>query len=297
MELNWLKYFFEVAKSESVTIASQRMRVSQPAVTKMIKQLEESLQLSLFQKAGRKIALTEEGKSLLKLCLPIFNKIEEIKTLPQTLSGNWGGPLKLGASDNICNYILPEAMTSFTKEFPSVEWLVYSGSSTEIKQKLTQGEIDYGIFYTRLSLKEQQMFQEEFLVDVDFSVVHKPHTLRKYSVKDLNKTGMSYIGAVTADYTSTVAEQWIYNKVGLKPKNLIQSNSKEMQKQLVLNGLGYGIFPSFMVEKEVRAKKLSKVKVGACSAGLYLISRKNENKSQLMEMFIQDFTRKNHLKA
>ncbi len=289
MELNWLKYFYEVAQSGSITHASKKLRISQPAVTKMIKQLEGSLELPLFRKSGRKIVLTQEGRKLHELCIPIFRRLEGIKKLRSPLDQNTKEEIKLGASDNLCNYLLPNAISKFTKQYPGISWNLYSGTSHELKQKLLAGEIDYALFYTRLSLKELEWFEERKLFSVPFKLVCSSKLKEIRTVADINESKLHYLGARSSDYASTAPEQWIYTQIGLKPKQVFQSNSKETQKRFVLSGMGYGIFPEFMVQTELKKDLLKLVHAPQhkMTIDVLMVSRKNDVVSATFEQFLE----------
>ena len=101
MELNHLKYFYFVAKYESFTAASKSLRVAQPAVSKMVSNLEESLGYQLFDRVGRKIRLTKSGSDLYRRCEVIFAEVAEIEVGLKRKRHQAGGPLLFGATDSI----------------------------------------------------------------------------------------------------------------------------------------------------------------------------------------------------
>ncbi len=289
MELGWLKYFYEVAKTQSVTRASQKLRVSQPAVSKMIKQLEGSLGYPLFQKSGREIRLTADGQQLLQVCHPIFDRISEISRLKASVDFESDEVIRMGASDNLCNYILPQCIHKFRVRFPKMQWNLYSGSSPEIKSKILSGDLDAGIFYTRLNFKDKQLLTEQVIGKVKFLVVYPSHFGKLSSIAAFNKAKMTYIGARMNEYQQTNPEQWIYHRLKLNIENSFQINSKETQKRMVLQGLGYAILPQLMPIKEMLAGKLLDLKAAEESADVVLVTRKQESLSLNTDYFIKHF--------
>ena len=290
MELGWLKYFYEVGKTESVTQASERLRVSQPAVSKMIKQLEGALGYPLFQKSGRKIRLTRDGQNLMNHCRPIFAQLGEIGKIKTGVDADSDEMIRFGASDNLCNYLIPGCLQKFKRKFKNVQWTLYSGTSSEIKSRVLSGEVDFGIFYTRLSLREKQILDEKELGRVRFRVVYPPSFCtagkKLRNLAAFNRAQIPYVGARMADYQHTTSEQWIYNRLKLNVENRIQVNSKETQKKLVLQGLGFGIFPEFMVEKELKSGKLVEFLGADTTMELILVTRKQESLSLIAERFV-----------
>ena len=289
MELNWLKYFHEVAQARSVTLASQRLKISQPGVTKMIKQLEESLGYSLFRKQGRGIVLNAEGQKLFEISTSIFNRLKDVEQIKGVLDYRSTEVLRIGASDSVCNYLLPEAVKEMSKKFQSLRWSFYSGTSSEIKQRLLSGEIQYGIFYTQLGLQEKQYLSERRLGAIPFQLVYSPRLGSWKTISAINRANLHYVGARSADYAGTIPEQWLYHRCGIKISQSIEANSKEMQKSLVVQGLGFGIFPSEMVNAEIKAKKLSAIDLTAESPELSLVMRREETSSLIFQTFLEEY--------
>ena len=287
MELNWLKYFYEVAGTQSVTLASKKMRVSQPAVTKMVKQLEVDLGYVLFRRTGRKMVLTTEGRMLFQQCIPIFKKLQEIGTLQNSLSSDSQEEFKIGASDNVCNYLLPSAIGPLRKEFPRVQWNVFSGTSYDIKQKLLSGELDYGLFYAPMTLQEKSFFNETVLARVSFVIAFSPLLGELKTIRALNRAKISYVGARKSDYPGSSPEQWIYHRLGVEIHSPLELNSKEMQKRMVMAGMGFSIFPEFMIREELNRKKLLMIPASRSEIELRWITRKDENQTRLADRFLK----------
>src|SRR5437764_346716 len=121
MELNHLKYFYVVAKHQSFTKASKELRVSQPSISKIVRQLEEREGVRLLDRAKRsEVRLTEVGKIFYSSCDHIFREIANLKTRLSLQNDECIGDLLVGASDNICNYVLPRVLRSYRVEYPKV---------------------------------------------------------------------------------------------------------------------------------------------------------------------------------
>src|SRR4051794_3914037 len=114
MELNHLKYFYEVARRQSFTKASSALRVSQPSISRTIKQMEDVVGARLLDRTRRGgVSLTDTGKLFFQSCESIFQELENLKTTVQQKGAEVAGVLSVGASDNICNYLFPEIFTAF----------------------------------------------------------------------------------------------------------------------------------------------------------------------------------------
>jgi DNA-binding transcriptional LysR family regulator len=287
MELNWLRYFYEVARLQSVTQAGQQLRVSQPAVTKAVRQLEGQLGYKLFVKSGRNLRLSVAGERLYQHCVPLFKRVEQIRHLGGASDADWQGAIRLGASDNLTNYIVPKALRTLQKRFPRADWTIYSGSSKEIKQRLISGEVDFGLFYTELSLSEQRLLRETILAQVPFVSVCSPGYGRKIDLARLRKLKLTYVGVRFADYAHTLPEQWIVENLKIGYERSIQANSKETQKRLVLEGAGFGTFPRFMVAQEIKDGSLTLIRGSEQRIGLRVVHRSDETLTVAAQILIQ----------
>lgn len=107
MDLNKLRYFYSVAKFGSFSRASKEIHVSQPSLSKMVKILEDDLGEALFFRLKHGVKLTNAGQLVFEKCLVIFNAAESIRRGVSEINHEVTGDLNIGASDNLCNYILP----------------------------------------------------------------------------------------------------------------------------------------------------------------------------------------------
>jgi DNA-binding transcriptional LysR family regulator len=184
--------------------------------------------------------------------------------------------------------LLPEAVTRFRKRFPKARWMIYSGTSIEIKQKIISGELDYGLFYTALALHEKKALAEIEVTQLPFQVVYSPKIGHFKSVLELNQAKLTYVGAREKDYPNSVPEQWVHGRAGIKILDTIQTNAKETQKKFVLLGNGFGVFPQFMIESELKSGKLVPIRSVESKVSVRFVMRKNENMTALVKTFLEE---------
>ncbi len=137
-----LQVFVVTAQQLSFTRAAQLLNISQPAVTKQIKELERQLSVALFRREGNRITLTSDGERLLPLAQEVLLSYEAINESICSASGNYSGALRIGASTTIAQYILPNILVAFRKSYPAVELSVVSGNSEEVLAELSRDQID-----------------------------------------------------------------------------------------------------------------------------------------------------------
>lgn len=140
-----LKVFYSVAKNLSFTKASQELFVSQPAITKHIRELESLYQTRLFNRLGNKISLTEPGYVLLEHCERILSEYRKLEYDMHLLHNEYSGQLRLGASTTIAQYVLPPILASFTEKYPKIAVSLIDTNSRNIEQALQNHDIDLGM--------------------------------------------------------------------------------------------------------------------------------------------------------
>lgn len=146
------KVFISVAENLSFSKAANELFVSQPAITKHIKELEKQLQINLFERKGNKIYLTKAGKLTYGYLKKIEQQYRELEFEIGRLNETFLGELKIGASSTISQYLLPHAMASFHKRYPKIELHLINGNSFIMEQLLMQNEIDLALVENASSL-------------------------------------------------------------------------------------------------------------------------------------------------
>lgn len=143
--LNYYKIFYEVAKSGNISKAATSLYISQPAVSKSISKLEQSLNHTLFLRSKKGVKLTEEGNTLYEYLRQAFDSID---TAERTLKhmGQFGiGQLRIGVSTSLCKHILLSYLQDFIRENPHVKVSIECNPTFETIQLLKQDKIDIGL--------------------------------------------------------------------------------------------------------------------------------------------------------
>jgi len=158
-----LKVFYTVAKRLNFTKASEELLISQPAVTKHIKELENRFNIALFDRKGNKVMLSSAGEVLLRhteKILEIYRQIEfDLNQFNETLQGT----LHVGSSTSITQYILPPLLAKFHKIHQDIKVELLSGNSEQIEQALLNKDIELGIVEGKS--KKREIHYTPFLRD------------------------------------------------------------------------------------------------------------------------------------
>jgi DNA-binding transcriptional LysR family regulator len=141
-----LQVFYTVAKRLNFTKASEELYISQPAVTKHIKELESEYKVSLFERSGnKKILLTPAGEILLQYAEQLLGIYKELEFDINLLLKQHSGVLRIGASTTVAQYIIPPILAQFHKKFKEIKVLLITGNTEDIEQALLNKDIEFGI--------------------------------------------------------------------------------------------------------------------------------------------------------
>ncbi|MBQ8378768.1 MAG: LysR family transcriptional regulator [Oscillospiraceae bacterium] len=140
--LNQYRIFYAVAQAGSISKASEKLYISQPAVSKSISKLEESLDAILLKRSRKGITLTDEGKTLFEQLRIAFAAIEAGEKKIKNLHDLGIGKIRIGVSASLCRFVLVPFLKGFIEENPHVRITIDNQSSAKTMKLLEQGKID-----------------------------------------------------------------------------------------------------------------------------------------------------------
>jgi LysR family nitrogen assimilation transcriptional regulator len=147
MDLKRLRTFLQVADLGSVTLASERLHIAQPALSRQIRLLEEELGITLFDRDGRGMSLTPAGTRLYSRIVPLFRELEEAKAEVSGIADEVGGRIVVGIPPT-CNEIFGSVLVRrFLADYPSVALCIVTGLSGHLFDWLQRGEVDAALMY------------------------------------------------------------------------------------------------------------------------------------------------------
>ncbi|HVX52144.1 MAG TPA: LysR family transcriptional regulator, partial [Chitinophagaceae bacterium] len=137
--------FHTAARRLSFTKAAQELLISQPAVTKHIKEIEQYFKVALFERNGSKLKLTAAGRLLLQHTETLFALYRTIDFDMHALGQQQSGSLRIGASTTVSNYILPQAIAAFRRKFSGIQLSVTTANTEQTEDAVLDNEVDLGI--------------------------------------------------------------------------------------------------------------------------------------------------------
>jgi DNA-binding transcriptional LysR family regulator len=255
-----LQAFHAVAKHRSFTKAADALCMTQPAVTFQIRQLEEHLDTRLFDRANGRIALTPAGAVALEYAERILALSAELDRKLKEMSGQEAGPLLIGASTTIAEFLLPKILGEFKSRHPAVVPQLVVANSEVVQTRVAQRTLDLGFIEGDSHLPT---LATEVCCDDELQVVCAPsHALAKQTVLALQTlTEHPYISRELGSGTREVIDHYL-QKHGLAPESLhviMEAGSPEALKGIVATGLGFAIMSRATAEKEVRLGDLVQI--------------------------------------
>jgi DNA-binding transcriptional LysR family regulator len=255
-----LQVFHAVAKHLSFTKAAETLFMTQPAVTFQVKQLEEQLNTRLFDRAQGRISLTPAGQLAFEYAVRILALSAELDTRLKEMGGQAAGPLLIGASMTIGEYVLPRLIGEFKARFPAVLPALFVGNSEAVQERVAERTLDLGFIEGDSHLTS---LQSEVCCEDELQVVCAPsHPLaREACALPAALARHPYISREAGSGTRAVVDRYL-QQTGVPPESMnvvVELGSPEAIKGLVATGLGFAIMSRVIVARELQLGELVQV--------------------------------------
>lgn len=284
-----LQVFHAVAKQLSFTKAAEVLFMTQPAVTFQIKQLEEHFNTRLFDRGHGKISLTPAGEMVLEYAERILGLSSEMDVRLSEMTGQIGGPLLVGASTTIAEFMLPRILGEFKSQYPNVKPRLIVANSETIETRVAEHTIDIGLIEAP---SHQGNLQCEVCCEDELVAICTPgFPLAK--VKEATAQQLAeqpFISREQGSGTREVTDNY-FRAAGIAPDSLnlvIELGSPEAIKGVVETGLGFAIVSKASVVKEQRLGDLVAVPLKPrLNRTLSMVYPKEKFRSRLVNTFVE----------
>lgn len=283
-----VKVFYTVANRLSFTKAANELSISQPAVTKHIKEIENQLSTKLFNRKGTTIHLTESGKILFSYAEKSRQLYRDLEFSISQLSKREKGKLKIGASTTIAQYILPEILAKFNSYYKDIHIELVTHNSEDIAKLLKKGQIDLGIVEgeAKSSYFDYQKFKHDEIVLV--CKADHPLVSKNFKLMDL------YTVDLVVREQGSGTQEFIQNqlkKSGIDVQKLnisIQLGSSESIKNYLLHSKAMAFLSISTLLQELKNNQLSVIDIKNFSIerDFNFITLKGEQ-SELINLFMK----------
>ena len=263
MNFYQLAYFKKVSETKSMSRAAEELLITQPAVSKQIRALEDELGERLFDRIGKKVHLTRTGEVLYSHADRILRSVEEAKIAVRDMSAECSGEFIIGTSDHISIHRLPGVLKSFINAFPKVDLKLRCHRSETILDLVNRNLVDLGVI--TLPKPAPHLVSKTIWKDPMSLVFVKDHPLGSLPVirlRDILRYGM--ILPETGTQTRRTIDA-AFSKKGMTVNIAMEVAYLETIKSLVRAGLGISVLPDRAVESEIRSGMLAKSKIADAS--------------------------------
>ena len=286
MTLRKIEVFFLVATKLNMTKVSKEYFVSQPAISQMIKEIENEFEAKLFNRIGKKLYLTNEGKVLKEYSRKILNLHNNLKDDLSDFKILSKGELRIGASTTFGIYLLPSIVNRFSTLYPDVNILVTIENTEHICKLVVNDELDFAFIEsdsTEIDLISKKILEDE-LVFIS-SPNHPWAKLDLLKKNDIQK-GKFILREIGSGTRSVFENAMKKNKI--KYKVDFTFGNTEAIKQLVINNLGVGCISSLACKNEVNDGKIKTYRISNINLkrSFNLIYHKDKYLSKLIKKFI-----------
>ncbi|BCN31287.1 LysR family transcriptional regulator [Anaeromicropila herbilytica] len=244
MTLRHLRIFVIVCNEHSITNASKKLFISQPAVSTAIKEIEEYYNIKLFDRVSKKLYLTNIGTQIYDYASHIttlFDNLEDLVKSPDSTN-----TLRIGSSITIGTYLLPDYIKTFQDKYPTIRTLITIDSSDLIEQMVLNNELDFGLIEGVVhsnSLIHNSFMEDELVVIVPN---HSP-LLEIPNLKITDLKNENFLMREKNSGTRELAESFLLlHDISITP--IWNSTSTKAIVYGVSKGLGISILPKKLVE-------------------------------------------------
>ncbi|MEH7116282.1 LysR family transcriptional regulator [Neobacillus vireti] len=244
-EQGWtiLKVLYE---KKNITKTAESLYLSQPSLTKKIQQIEKEYQVEIVKRGTKGVHFTPQGEYLVQCADEMLYRHQQIKDTVSNMAEEVSGTLRLGVSNYITRHKLPPLLKLFREQFPKVNYKVTTGWSRDVFNLVYNGDVHIGMVRGDYQWSDSKilLFEEHLCVT----------SLEKMELRDL--PSLPRIDYETDALLKTMIDNWWSGEFSQPPFIGMEVDKADTCKEMVLNGLGYGILPSVLVQDQQNLQQI-----------------------------------------
>jgi len=287
MNIHQVHIFNIAARTLSITKTAKKMHLSQPSVSIQIKDLEDALNVRLFERINRKISLTDAGKIFFEYSERLLKLIDEMNAVMNDFSSGDVGRLLLGASSTVGIYVLPSYLGDFKEIYPKAEIALMIQNRQEAVEQCIAGELDFAFMQDP---PRHPDLQAEFFLKDELVIVCSPkhrwanrdHLTMKTLISEPEPIILREEGSGTRDLI-----EYVLKRFGIERKVTMELSSSEGIKRAVEANLGVAVLSKAIIENELKNKSLVCLPIKDLNTkrDFYIVRNKKRRYMQLMMKF------------
>ena len=221
----------------NITRAAEELYLSQPYLTKRLRQIEETFGTEIVRRGRRGVSFTPQGEYLAGQADRMLDRFAQIRKNVMRMKTEVAGTLKIGVSNHFSRNRLPRLLNRFRRQYPQIDYQVHAGWSREIIGMVNNRQVHVGIVNGDFNW----VHQAERLMNDPLVAVSK-REIRKDELPDLTR-----IEYQTEHHSEKLAEQWWEENFCRPPKTGFHVDKADTAKELVKSGVGYAILPEMII--------------------------------------------------
>lgn len=262
MEIKQLQTFLTVARLLNFTAAAETLNYSQSTISDHIRNLEEDIGVKLFERLGRKVFLSEDGKKLIALAEKLVKNAEEINDLFSN-DGKVRGTLRIGAAETLCVFWLPPLLKQYRVTYPEVQVTLKMADCLEFREMLEQNLIDVAFSFHNES-QQKHLSQTDLFEDFAILVAAPSYPLSKVESNSIHHLENQAFIFPEAGCSYRIMLERFLQCYGVKLGSIMELGSLEAIKQCVKSGLGISLLPAIAVNQEITSGELIPLSIEIC---------------------------------
>ena len=284
MELKYLRTFKTIIDEGSFQNAAERLNFSQSTVTFQIQQLEQSLSVKLFERIGRKMAVTQAGKEILPHIDAILDEVASIERYGKDVR-DLGGELTVSMPETLLTYKSQRALKRFREEVPRVRLSLQMHNCFVIRDQILSGAVDCGFHYDVGGYNNS--IHSEKIAEYEIALVCSPELRKRDFITKHRRKDVSLITAERDNVYYIMCSRYLSER-DIVLNGVLELGSVEAIKRSVTSNIGIAALPRFTVEDELAKGELHEIETKMRDRRISVLCAFHKNKwmSPAMERFI-----------
>lgn len=256
--INLLNVFIEVAKAGNITKAAEKLYISQPAITKAIKQLESEIGGSLFERKNKGVILTPEGEAIYNKVKPLLEDLAGVYDYFPNVQRLKSGVLRIGTDTSNITILISKALNEFIRRYPKIEIKITRGRETSLINMLKNNELDLLILDSKSIKKDLEEIRR---YNVKYSIVGNEEYYKKYKYKPMTKEtfASSPLALINSGKTSRKNIDSYFNKFNIELNAKYEMENYGLIIDLIKSGAAIGVVNLDYFSKEVENREIFKI--------------------------------------
>ncbi len=262
IDLNLYKTFYAVTQCKSFSKASEKLFISQPAISYNVKELEKALNVKLFYRNAKGVTLTPEGENLYYYIKNAYDYIylgeQSIKESKEMISGN----VRIGVPTHIGTSYLANKIERFHKKYPNIKFCIQNRSTTDMVYMLEKHQLDFIIDCFPICKNNLDLVTKK-LISLNTAFVGETDFVDKFGNEVIKKENINEIPLILPNESASTRQKIneVFEQYNIKLNPIMEISTTEMTLKMIRRNIGIGWLIEDTVAEKLEKNRMKKVKV------------------------------------